>query len=393
MSSRRIVVVGASLAGLRTVEALRRHGNDARITLIGDEDELPYDRPPLSKDLLLGKTDETGVRLTTEEHLTDLQVDVRLGTKAVSLAPRDRLLSLTDGALPYDNVVIATGASPRRLHQFVDVPGVHILRTLQDATAIRLAMEAEPRVAVIGGGFIGAEVASAARTLGLDVTIIDTLPVLMQRALGDILGARMAQYHRDAGVRLRLGTHVTDLIGRHTVEGVRLADGTAVAADLVLVAIGTTPNTQWLTGSGLRISDGIECDGYLRAGPGAFAIGDVARWYHPLFGESVRAEHWTYAIEHANAVAATLSGRPTVCVGVPYVWSDQHGAKLQIAGRIHPGAEVRFLADKPMKFLAVAGSHGVQHAAVALNSPGALAREQLRLAIRPPWPPEEAQPA
>jgi 3-phenylpropionate/trans-cinnamate dioxygenase ferredoxin reductase subunit len=393
VSPRRIVVVGASLAGLRTVEALRRHGNDARITLIGDEEELPYDRPPLSKDLLLGKTDATGVRLTTEEHLADLAVDVRLGTKAVSLEPGERRLRLTDGALSYDDVVIATGSSPRRL-EGTDVPGVHVLRTLQDASAIRQALEAGPRVAVIGGGFIGAEVASAARMLDLDVTIIDPLPVLMWRALGDILGGRMAAYHRDAGVRLRLGRRVAGLIGRHTVEGVRLADGTTVAADLVVVAIGTTPNTEWLTGSGLRISDGIDCDGYLRAGPAAYAVGDVARWYHPLYMESVKAEHWTYAIEHADSVAATLSGRPEICAAVPYVWSDQHGAKLQIAGRVLPGDEVRFLMNEPRRFVAITGSNGVMRAAVAMNAPGAFVRLQAKLANKSPWlPDDDTRPA
>jgi NADPH-dependent 2,4-dienoyl-CoA reductase/sulfur reductase-like enzyme len=266
-----------------------------------------------------------------------------------------------------------------------------MLRPLDHAVGIRRAMQVGPRVAVIGGGFIGAEVASAACRLGLEVTIIDPLPVLTQRGLGDVLGMRMSEFHRDAGVGLRLRAQVVGLVGRQAVEGVRLADGTLVAADLVVIGIGTAPNIDWLVGSGLRVSDGIECDEYLCAGPGVYAVGDVARWHHPLYGESLRAEHWTSAVEHANAVAATLSGRPTVCASVPYVWSDQHGVKLQIAGRIRPGDEVRFLIDEPRKFLAIAGSKGVQHAAVAVNAAGALVRQRMKLADKPPWPPEDAE--
>jgi 3-phenylpropionate/trans-cinnamate dioxygenase ferredoxin reductase subunit len=254
--------------------------------------------------------------------------------------------------------------------------------------AIRTALEARPRVVVIGGGFIGAEVASAACLLGLDVTIIDTLPMLMQRGLGDVVGARMSEFHRDAGVRLQLGTQVTELIGRHAVEGVRLADNTIVAADLVVIGIGTVPSTGWLDASGLDVRDGLRCDEYLRAAPGVYAVGDVARWHHPLYGESVRAEHWTSAVEQANAVAATLTGKPTVCGGVPYLWSDQQGVKLQVAGRVHPDDEVRFLLDEPRRFLAITGSRGVQHAAVAMSAPGALARQQMRLASGAPWPPD-----
>ena len=387
MSARHIVVVGASLGGLRAVETLRRLGNDARITLIGDESELPYDRPPLSKDLLLGKVDAVGVRLTTHESLAALDIELRLGERAIRLDPVARRLTLDKGLVEYDDLVIATGSSARRLPQQRDLPGVYALRTLDDALELRQALGANPAVAVVGGGFIGAEVASAVRQLGLEVTIIDPLPVLMQRVLGDVVGARVTRFHGEAGVRLRLRAQVADLVGRQTVEGVRLANGILVAADLVMIAVGATPNTDWLLDSGLEVRDGIVCDEYLCAGPGVYAIGDVVRWHHPLYGASLRAEHWTYAVEHARAVAATLTGQPTRCASVPYVWSDQHGVKLQIAGRVQPRDEVRFVMDEPRRFLALTGSDSVQHAAVAMSAAGAFVRQQVRLAGQPPWPP------
>ncbi len=384
---RHIAVVGASLGGLRTVEALRRQGVEARITLVGAEQELPYDRPPLSKGILLGKVDATAVRLASPDHLDSLDVELRLGTPALGLDVTEHVLTLADGSLTFDDLVIATGAKSRRPAHLGELSGVHVLRTLADALAIRRQLEDGPRVVVIGGGVIGAEVASCARALGLAVTIVELAPVLMQRVLGDLIGARMTELARDAGVRLRLGASVTELVGQTAVEAVRLTDGSTMAADLVVIAVGAAPATDWLAGSGLQIEDGIVCDEYLAAAPGVYAVGDVARWYHPLYGRHVRCEHWSAAPEHAQAVAATLAGTPTVSADIPYVWSDQHGVKIQVAGRLDPADEIRFVIDEPGKFVAVAGSNGEQHAAFALGAPAALIRQRIRLAQRPPWPP------
>lgn len=395
MPRRRIAVVGGSLAGLRTAQALRRLGNDARISLVSEEDGLPYDRPPLSKDVLLGKAEADGVALATAADLAALDVDLIGSTRAAGLDLDGRTLRLdgvgadgSTGTLGFDDLVIATGASARRPASLVAPAGVHVLRTLADALAIRTALETGPRVVVLGGGFLGAEVASAARTLGLEVTVVDLAPVLMQRGLGDLIGGRLTEVARDAGVRFRLGATVSEVLGSTAVEAVRLGDGTVLAADLLVLALGATPNTGWLDGSGLRLDDGVVCDEQLCAAPGVYAVGDVARWQHPRYGRSLRFEHWTTAGEHADAVAATLTGTPTPADEVPYVWSDQFDQKIQIAGVLHPDDEVRFLVDEPGRFVAIAGSAGEQHAAFALNAPGALVRERMNLAARPPWPSE-----
>jgi 3-phenylpropionate/trans-cinnamate dioxygenase ferredoxin reductase subunit len=388
MPAHRIVVIGAGLAALRTVQALRRRGSDASVTLVGSERQLPYDRPPLSKSVLVGSSAADDVALTSAADIAELDVDLRLGVAALDLDVAGRRLVTTDGAIGYDDAVIATGSSARRLPHLADLDGVYVLRTVEDAVAIRAALQAGPRVVVIGGGFIGAEVASSARSLGLDTTIVDPLPVLMYRGLGPVLGRRATELHRDAGVRLRLGAQVTGLTGTERVTGVTLDDGTELPAELVVIGVGAAPNVGWLASSGLALGDGVVCDAYLRAAPGIYAVGDVARWHHDLYGETVRAEHWTAAVEHADAVGATLTGEPTRCVAIPLVWSDQHGVKFQIAGRVHDDDEVHFALDEPGRFLALTGSHGVQHAAVAMSAPAALIKQRRRLAEGASWPPD-----
>lgn len=392
MRRRHIAVVGASLGGLRTVQALRRLGNDARITLIGEEPILPYDRPPLSKEILLGKAEPESVALASSSEIEDLDVDIRLGARATGLDLDARTLLFSDSTLPFDDLVIATGSEPRRPRALTGLDGVHVLRTLDDAVALRRDLEATPRVVVLGGGFIGAEVASAARALGLEVTVVDVAPVLMQRGLGEVVGARMTEIARDAGVHLLLGSTIDRTLGEDRIEGVLLDDGSTLAADVLVLGLGAAPRTDWLASSGLQLADGVVCDQYLAAAPGVYAVGDVARWLHPHYGRSVRFEHWTTAGEHADAVAATLTGTPTASDTVPYVWSDQFDQKIQIAGVLEESDEVRFLVDEPGKFVAVAGSGGAQHAAFALNAPGALVRQRMKLAARPPWPPEMGTP-
>lgn len=387
VGARHIAVVGASLAGVRTVQALRRLGHDGPITLVGDEGGLPYDRPPLSKDVLLGKA-AADVPLLGSDDLASLGVDLRLGAAASGLDLDRRAVRVGSTEIVFDDLVIATGASARRA-SLPALAGVHLLRTAADAAAIRAAFESLPRVVVLGGGFIGAEVASSARDLGLDVTIVDVAPVLMERGLGTAIGGRMTEIAAAAGVSLRLGTSVVAVDGTARVEGVQLADGSSVPCDLLVVGIGASPNTSWLAGSGLDISDGVVCDEYLCAAPGVYAVGDVARFLHPRYGRSLRLESWTAAGEHADAVAATLTGTPTVADSVPYVWSDQFGHKVQVAGLLDPDDEIVFVVDTPEKFVAVAGSSRTgQSAAYALNAPGALVRQRMKLAASPPWPPE-----
>ena len=369
MSNEHIAVVGASLAGLRTVQGLRRKGSAARITLIGDEPVLPYDRPPLSKAILLGTADVASLPFLDADALAALDVDLRLGVRAVGLDLGRRMVELADGSAPaFDRLVVATGSSPRLVPGLRSVAGVHVLRTAADGAGIRAGLLAARRVAVVGGGFIGAEIASAARQLGLEVTVVDTLPTLMTRGLGPELGARMTELHRRNGVALRLDAAVADLVGDDRVTGVALADGSVVDADLVVVGVGTAPNVDWLRGSGLRLDDGVLCDEYLRAAEGVYAVGDVARWHNPRYGLPMRTEHWTSAGEQATALAATLSGTPTPCALLPYVWSDQFGRRLQIFGRITPGDEIEIVYAEGDRFVALARRNGRLEGAVGYDA-------------------------
>ena len=368
---RSVAVVGASLAGLRAVEALRARGFDGRILWIGAEPHLPYDRPPLSKEVLRGEWEPAQIALA-RRGVEVLDTDLRLGCRAVRLDAGSRRLALQGGErIAVDGVVIATGASARRLPGQPELAGVHVLRSLDDALAIRGALEAVPRVVVVGGGFIGCEVAASARARGLEVTIVESLGQPLEQALGPEIGSVCAALHRDHGVRLRLGAPVAALEGERRVERVRLADGSALEADLVVVGIGVRPETEWLEGSGLALRDGVVCDASCRAAPGIVAAGDVARWHHPRYGEALRVEHWTNAVEQATAAVASLldgaAARPFA--PVPYVWSDQYDAKFLVAGRPRPGDQVRVvegsLAER--RFVALFGREGRLAGVVALN--------------------------
>jgi 3-phenylpropionate/trans-cinnamate dioxygenase ferredoxin reductase component len=355
-SLRRITVVGASLAGLRAAEELRSQGFDGTLTLVGDEVHAPYDRPPLSKQVLAGAWEPERTELTVfaDGGLAALGIDWRLGTLAKGLDVAARELVLADGErLASDGLVIATGATPRRLPGTDRIGGVHTLRTLDDCLAVRADLDAGARrVVVVGAGFIGSEVAATCRSRGLDVTILEALPVPLGQALGAEMGTVMGDLHRDHGVDLRLGTAVAGFDAGGGAEGrverVRLADGAAIDADLVVVGIGVTPNTGWLEGSGLALDDGVVCDATTLAAAGVVAAGDVARWPSRRFGELMRVEHWDNAItmgEHAaRRLLAGDEPGPTSAEPydpVPWFWSDQYDRKIQLAGRSSGADEVR----------------------------------------------------
>ena len=369
----RIVVVGASLAGLRAVEALRRLGYDGRLVLVGAEPHRPYDRPPLSKEVLRGAREPDRIALAKPEAFDALDLELRLGTRAIALDPRARAVVLEGGErLDFDGLLVATGATPRRLPGAPAIAGLHTLRTLDDCIAIRAGLERGPRVAVVGAGFIGAEVAATCRQRGLDVTLIETLPVPMATTLGIEIGEICAAAHRDQGVDLRCGVRVDGLEGGDRVERVRLSDGTAVAADVIVVGIGVVPETRWLESSGLALDDGLVCDETLAAAPGIVAAGDVARWPNPLFGETMRVEHWTNAVEQGEAAAERLlaqAGDAKPFAPVLFVWSDQYDFKIQSAGLMKPDDEVHIahgsLADR--RFVALYGRKGRLVGALALN--------------------------
>lgn len=334
-----IVVVGASLAGLRAVETLRREGFAGRLTLVGAEPHLPYDRPPLSKEMLAGEWEHDRVVLRKVPY-EDLDLELRLGVAATSLDVGARTVALASGTdLPFDGLVIATGSTPRTLPGLPPLDGIFTLRTIDDCHAIRERLDGGARVCVIGAGFIGAEVAATCRKRGLDVTVLEALPQPMVRGVGMAIGEVLARLHREHGVDLRCGVTLETVEGDGKVEHVRLADGERIACDVLLVAVGVSPETRWLEGSGLVLDDGVVCDETLLAAPGIVAAGDVARWPNPAFdGEVMRVEHWTNAAEQGVHVGHRLlhddaNGPPEPFAPIPFVWSDQYDAKIQIAGR------------------------------------------------------------
>jgi NADPH-dependent 2,4-dienoyl-CoA reductase/sulfur reductase-like enzyme len=335
----RVVVVGASLAGLRSVEALRRRKYAGQIVLIGAEAHLPYDRPPLSKELLRSEWEPERLALRKRGY-DDLDVELVLGAKASGLSLERREVELEDGSrLPYDGLVIATGATPRRLPNQPDLPGVFTLRTVDDALALRAALRPGARVVVIGAGFIGAEVAASLVTLGHPVSMVDVLEEPMVRGLGARIGHVMADLHREKGVDVRLGVGVRAIEGDAAVSRVVLEDGAVIDCDVVVVGIGVRPVTDWLEGSGLTLDDGVVCDAACLAAPGVVAVGDVCRWANPLFGETMRVEHWTHAVEQARHATGSLlaeEGEAEPFESAPMFWTDQFGIKVQGAGRPRP---------------------------------------------------------
>ena len=376
----RIVVVGASLAGLRSVEALRREGFGGQITVLGAEEHLPYDRPPLSKEVLAGKWDPERTALRNPESYEDLGAKWHLGQPATELDLAGRTVTAGGERFPFDAVIIATGAEPRMLPGVDEISGIHALRTLDDSIAVRRAFDAGARVAVVGAGFIGGEVAATARTRGLDVTLIEALPVPLERALGAEMGRTVAQLHRDHGVDVRLGVSVEAFEGKGHIERVRLGDGSTVDADVVIVGIGVAPRTGWLEGSGLALDDGVVCNEHCEAtlssgerAAGIFAVGDIARWLNPRYAESMRIEHWTHATESADAVATAIISGPDAAPysPIPYFWSDQFDVKIQYAGRAGPGDDMRIVegAIDERRFVALYGRQNRITAVLGFSRP------------------------
>jgi 3-phenylpropionate/trans-cinnamate dioxygenase ferredoxin reductase subunit len=384
----RIVIVGASLGGLRAAQALRRLGYQEELVAIGDEERRPYDRPPLSKEVLAGKWDVSRLNLMRDEDAA-LGVAWRLGVRAAGLDLARREVALAGGErVAWDALVVATGSAARRIPNTPSLAGIHVLRTLDDALALRAELERGPRVAVIGAGFIGMEVAATCRARGLEVSVVEALPAPLERGLGRELGAYVGEIHRERGVDLRCGVGVARFLGEGRVAGLELVDGKRIAADVVVVGIGSAPNTSWLAGSGLELADGVLCDAACRAtrARNVVAVGDVARWPNALFdGDSMRIEHWTNATEQADhAAGALLAGDADVApfAPVPFVWSDQYDCKLQIAGAIRPGDESRLvdgsLAER--RFVIAFGRGGRLTGAIGMNRPRVLLK--LRSQIR-----------
>ncbi|MDQ0945248.1 NAD(P)/FAD-dependent oxidoreductase [Streptomyces sp. V1I1] len=371
---RTVAVVGASLAGLSAARSLRKQGYDGRLVVIGDEPHRPYDRPPLSKEFLAGTIREADLALEADGE--DLQAEWLLGVRAAGFDPGDHAVRLADGrSVRADGVVVATGATARTLPGGEGLAGVHTLRTLDEARALRADLARGGRLVVIGGGFIGAEVASTAYGLGLDVTVIEAAPTPLAGPLGEAMGGIVSTLHADHGVRLLCGVGVKGLSGAARVEAVLLEDGRSIPADTVVVGVGARPCVEWLEGSGVVLDDGVKCGADGRTSvSGVVAVGDCASWYDPVAGVHRRVEHWTGARERpVAAVAALLSGgaaTPAV-PKPPYFWSDQYGVRIQFAGHSAGADSVTVEEGLPddRSFLAVYRRSGHPVAVLGMNQP------------------------
>lgn len=380
-------MVGASLAGLSAARSLRKQGYDGRLVVIGDEPHRPYDRPPLSKEFLAGTVGEADLLLETDGE--DLRAEWLLGARAVGLQAdgAERVLTLGDGReVRADGVVLATGAVARNLPGTDGLAGVHTLRTLDDARALRDELALGGRLVVIGGGFIGAEVASTAYALGLDVTVIEAAPTPLAGPLGETMGGIVSALHEAHGVRLLCGAGVKGLSGEDRVDAVLLEDGRTVPADIVVVGVGARPCVEWLEGSGVELDNGVKCGADGRTSlAGVVAVGDCASWYDPRAGFHRRVEHWTGARERPDAAVAALLSWGAAEPGVPrppYFWSDQYGVKIQFAGHAAGADSVTVEEGAPgdRSFLAVYRCGGQPVAVLAMDQPRLFTRWRKQLA-------------
>lgn len=389
-----VVIAGAGMAGLHAAESLREAGFEGRVTLIGAEEHRPYSRPPLSKEVLTGTSSPTGIALRDDAAFDALGLDLRLGRSAARLLPGERTVELDDGSrVRADGVVVATGARARR--PGTGLAGVHVLRTREDAEEVRADLERHDRVAVVGAGFVGAEVAASARALGREVVLVEAAPTPLTRAVDPRVGRVLTDLHRDNGVDLRLGVGVAGFEGEGgRVRRIRLADGSAVEAPVVVCGLGVDLNTEWLEGSGVALADGaggVLCDARGRTAlPNVYAAGDLANFPHPRYGGRMRLEHWTNAGEQAAVAARNLlagEGAAEEYAPVPYFWSDQYKRKIQLLGQAAPADRVEFVHGSPeeRKFVAFFGRAGMLIGVLGLKSTPKTMRYRPLLAEPTPW--------
>ncbi len=395
-----VVVVGGSLAGLRAVETLRTDGFEGDITMVNAEDTAPYDRPPLSKKFLSGEWEVDRIQLRKPSDIDALNAQWLNSTQAtaVNIATRELTLN-TSSVLNYDACIIATGGIARELPQQPHAQGIHQLRTLHDAQALREELQPGKKLVVIGAGFIGLEAAATAVARGCTVTVLEGLPAPLIRGLGEKMGIAATAIHATQGVNIRCNVRVQG-IETHagSVTGVRISDAngeSVVAADVVLVGIGVSPATQWLEGSGLTVNDGVVCDAHLQAAPGVFAAGDVARWENGLYSDlepTMRVEHWTTAAEqgaHAarNALAHINNTPLTPYSAVPFFWSDQFTSRIQFLGRSIDAEEIRVVAGSvdEGKFAAAYMRAGRLVGVLGVSMPKVVMPSRKLLEVHTPW--------
>jgi NADPH-dependent 2,4-dienoyl-CoA reductase/sulfur reductase-like enzyme len=383
-SSGGIVIVGGGLAATRTAEQLRRAAFVGAITIVSDETHLPYDRPPLSKEVLRSEVDD--VTLKPAEFYDENDITVLLGTAARSLDTAAQTVTLADGrALGYDELVIATGLVPKRIPSFPDLEGIRVLRSFDESLALRKHAGSARRAVVVGAGFIGCEVAASLRGLGVDVVLVEPQPAPLASVLGEQIGSLVARLHRAEGVDVRTGVGVDEVRGKAHVETVVLSDGTELDADLVVVGIGSHPATGWLEGSGVEVDNGVICDAAGRtSAPNVWALGDVASWRNTV-GHQVRVEHWSNVADQARVVVPAMLGQDApATVVVPYFWSDQYDVKIQCLGEPQAGDVVHVVEDDGRKFLAFYERDGVVAGVVGGGMPGRVMKSRAKIAAGAP---------
>ena len=379
-----VIIVGGGLAAARTAEQLRRSEFAGAITIVSDEDHLPYDRPPLSKEVLRAETDD--VTLKPAEFYAENNITVLLGNGAKSVDTEAKTLTLADGSqLGYDELVIATGLVPKRIKSFPDLAGIHVLRNFDESLALRKEADSASRAVVIGAGFIGCEVAASLRKLGVDVVLVEPQPAPLASVLGQQIGDLVTRLHRAEGVDVRCGVGVSDVSGDGRVRKVTLSGGTELDADIVIVGIGSHPATEWLEGSGLEIDNGVVCDEAGRtSAPNVWAIGDVASWRDNVGGQ-VRVEHWSNVADQARVLVPTMLGQePPAAVSVPYFWSDQYDVKIQALGEPEATDTVHIVEDDGRKFLAYYERDGVVVGVVGGGFPGKVMKVRAKIAAGAP---------
>ena len=386
-----IVIIGGGLAAGRTAEQVRKSQFAGPVTIVSDEVHLPYDRPPLSKDVL--HDSDKGIAdvvLKPADFYADNDITVRLGGAAQSLDTAARTVTLADGTvLGYDELVIATGLVPKRIPALPDLAGIRVLRSFDDALALRHHATSARRAVIIGAGFIGCEVAASLRKLGVDVVLVEPQPAPLASVLGEQVGQLVARLHRAEGVDLRTGTGVAGVRGdAGTVTAVELSDGTVVDADLVVIGIGSRPATDWLAGSGVALVDkdnGVLCNEVgATSAAHVWALGDVASW-RDATGHQVRVEHWSNVAEQARVLVPAMLGMeiPKLTV-VPYFWSDQYDVKIQCLGEPEPGDVVHVVSDDGRKFLAYYSRDGVLVGVVGGGMPGKVMKARSKIAAGAP---------
>ena len=390
VGEKKVVIAGGGLAACRTAEQLRRSGFAGDVLIVSDEVHLPYDRPPLSKEVLHREGLELeDVTLKPQEFYDENDITLMLGSAVASLDAAAQTVTLADGTvLGYDELIIATGLVPKRIPSLPDLTGIHVLRSFEESQALRTEAGAARRAVVIGAGFIGCEVAASLRSLGVDVVMVEPQPQPLASVLGETIGALVTRLHRAEGVDVRTGVGITEVSGADRVEKVTLSDGGELDVDLVVVGIGSRPSTDWLADSDLEIAEhdgGVICDSVGRtSAPHVWALGDVASW-RDATGHQQRVEHWSNVAEQARVLVPVLMGQepPEVAV-VPYFWSDQYDVKIQCLGEPEADDIVHVVADDGRKFLAFYERDGLVAGVVGGGMPGKVMKARSKIASGAP---------